>query len=120
MSESEKINQLSDAELEELTSPDDNPDEADVDDSAQHMQCITMICGIVAAVLAIAAGVWLGVHLHNKHTNSCAKRFDHILDHVDDAKDRMEAVRGHVGQTLRQLPSDVRDVATNVKDAIID
>lgn len=175
---------LSEAELEELTSPDDNPDEADVDASAQKLNGVALLCGAVAGVLALGALITLIVHhSHKKHKREAslagaasrmatrvgdahARHMDELQDHVEllrnhtkDFKDHVDLMRDHadglkqyagavrdhvrdfagsmnpaqvtqnadvreavsnVGDTLRQLPGNVRDVAVSVKDALTD
>lgn len=128
----EYIDSLTDKELEELTDPDDNPDEADVDASARSVNIAALICGITAAVLTAGAAIWLYFYLRDKHEECTFSRdVRHLkgdvqriatqadprqIVHNREVRKAMSVLSDHV----RDLPGDVHDAAARVRDAIAD
>lgn len=93
----ETIDRLTDEELDELTSPDDNPDEADVEDSEHNVNIAAIICGIAAGILFIGAGIWLYCYLRDKH-NECTlsrqiKQFKGDVKHITKEADPKRLAR---------------------------
>ena len=128
----ETIDRLTDEELDELTSPDDNPDEADVEDSEHNVHIAAIICGIAAGLLFIGAGIWLYCYLRDKH-NECTlsrqiKQFKGDVKHITKEADPKRLARNaevrHAMNTIsdyvHDIPGHVEDAASRVRDAITD
>ena len=131
-SDDETIDRLTDEELDELTSPDDNPDEADVEDSEHNVNIAAIICGIAAGILFIGAGIWLYCYLRDKH-NECTlsrqiKQFKgdvkHIAKEADPKRLAHNAEVRHAMNTISDyvhvIPGHIGDAASRVRDAITD
>ncbi|RYQ11284.1 hypothetical protein PG2093B_0522 [Bifidobacterium pseudolongum subsp. globosum] len=131
-SDDETIDRLSDKELDELTSPDDNPDEADVEDSAHNVNVAAIICGIVAGILFIGAGIWLYLYLRDKHAECALSRqirqFKGDVRHIVKEADPKRLARNYevrqamntISDYVHEIPGHVEDAASRVRDAISD
>lgn len=118
----ETIDRLTDEELDELTSPDDNPDEADVENSERNVNIAAIICGIAAGILFIGAGIWLYCYLRDKH-NECTlsrqiKQLKGDIKHIaKEADPKRIAHNREVRQAMNTISDYVHDIPGHVEDA---
>ncbi len=119
-SDDETIDRLTDEELDELTSPDDNLDEADVEDSEHNVNIAAIICGIAAGILFIGAGIWLYCYLRDKH-NECTlsrqiKQFKGDVKHITKEADPKRLARNaEVRHAMNTISDYVHDIPGHVQ-----
>lgn len=128
------FDELSQQELNELNTPDDNPDEADIDASARHMRIATVLCAAGAGLVAFAAIRGICRHLRNRREE---RELTRDLSRVRDDLQRIAAnvsptqfiadheirkaanrVSERVSERVHDLPGEVQDAAARVREAI--
>lgn len=117
--------ELSDAELEELHDPDDDPDEADVDASKHNVNIAAAICGVVCGVLLIGAVCWL-LARRREHREEHelrrdfetlkrnVKRMPELVSENDDVRRAVKTISTH----MRDMRDDAQDVIEHAHDAL--
>lgn len=117
--------ELTDAELEELRDPDDNPDKADVDASAHNVNAAAVICGVVCGVLLIGAICWL-VARGREHCEDHEMRRDfealkrnvrrvpELVSENDDVRKAVKTISTH----MRDMRDDAQDAFDRAHDAL--